>query len=132
MFTVSRHLSPASAKVWLSLLICALLLCGSQAVTVKAQSQALNAQIEGVVTDSTGGALPNATVKATNTDTGTERTVTTDGSGVYRIPLLPLGTYRVLAESNGFKKSIREALPCPPDRSPHSILNCNPAVSTKK
>jgi hypothetical protein len=75
-----------------------------------AQSQALNAQIEGVVTDSNGAALPNATVKATNVNTGTERTVTTDSSGVYRIPLLPLGTYRVLAEFTGFKKLLREGV----------------------
>jgi hypothetical protein len=38
-----------------------------------AQSQALNGQIEGVVTDSTGGAVPNATIVARNVETGTER-----------------------------------------------------------
>ena len=91
----------------------ALLLCFAALActfSAAAQSQASNGQIEGTVTDSNGGAIPNAAVKAANLDTGTERTVTTDSNGVYRIPLLPLGTYRVVAEFNGFKKSIREGI----------------------
>ncbi|MDQ3132790.1 MAG: carboxypeptidase-like regulatory domain-containing protein, partial [Acidobacteriota bacterium] len=54
-----------------------------------AQSQANNGQIEGVVTDANGGAIANATVTVRNIETGAERTVTSDESGVYRIPLLP-------------------------------------------
>ena len=91
----------------------ALLLCfAALALTISAtaQSQAINAQIEGVVTDSNGGAIPNASVKAVNTQTGIERTVASDESGVYRIPLLPLGTYRVTAEVNGFKKLVRDGI----------------------
>jgi hypothetical protein len=77
---------------------------------VKAQSQALNGQIEGVVADSNGGAVANATVTIRNIETGTERTVTTDGSGVYRVPLLPLGNYRITIEAANFKRYIREGV----------------------
>ncbi|HTK39134.1 MAG TPA: carboxypeptidase-like regulatory domain-containing protein, partial [Pyrinomonadaceae bacterium] len=77
---------------------------------VSAQSQALNGQIEGVVTDSNGAAVPNATVTGRNIGTGAERTVTTDDSGVYRLPLLPLGTYRVTVEAPNFKRLVREGI----------------------
>ena len=69
-----------------------------------AQSQAANGAIEGTVSDSSGGVLPGVTVTITNVDTGTERTVITNEKGLYRAPLLPLGTYKVVAELQGFKK----------------------------
>lgn len=75
-----------------------------------AQSQALNGQIEGVVTDQNGASVPNALVTAKNIETGAERKVTTDENGVYRMPLLPLGTYRVTVEVPGFKKYIQEGI----------------------
>lgn len=85
------------------------LLCVS-ASSIHAQSQALNGQIEGTVTDSGGAAIPDATINVTNIETGTERTLTTDESGTYRAPLLPLGTYRVTAEAGNFKRLIREGV----------------------
>ena len=69
-----------------------------------AQSQAANGTIEGTVTDSSGGVLPGATVTITNLDTGAERVVITNEKGLYRAPLLTLGTYKVVAELQGFKK----------------------------
>ena len=75
-----------------------------------AQSQAINGQIEGVVSDPNGAAIPSATVKVTNIETGTERTVNTDRDGVYRVPLLPLGTYRVTVEAANFKRLVREGI----------------------
>lgn len=60
------------------------------AVAVNAQSQALNGQIEGSISDQTGAAVSNAVVTVTNIETGANRTVTTDESGFYRFPLLAL------------------------------------------
>lgn len=77
---------------------------------IKAQSQALNGQIEGVVTDASGAAVPNAAIAIRNTQTGTERQIVSDASGVYRAPLLPLGTYRVTVEVPNFKKLVREGI----------------------
>ena len=68
-----------------------------------AQSQAINGTIEGVVRDTTGAALPGATVTVTNTETGARRVLTTGSDGGYRALLLPLGGYRVRAELTGFK-----------------------------
>jgi outer membrane receptor protein involved in Fe transport len=75
-----------------------------------AQSQALNGQIEGTVSDANGAVVPNASVTATNKETGTERKTTTDGSGTYKIPLLPLGSYRVTIEAANFKKLVRDGI----------------------
>jgi hypothetical protein len=69
-----------------------------------AQSQAANGSIEGTVVDASGGVLPGVTVTVTSTDTGSVRTVITNESGLYRAPILPLGTYKVTAELQGFKK----------------------------
>ena len=75
-----------------------------------AQSQALNGQIEGTISDQTGAAMPNAIITVTNIETGASRTVSTDESSVYRFPLLPLGTYRITAEAANFKKFVREGI----------------------
>ncbi len=75
-----------------------------------AQSQALNGQIEGTVLDQTNAAVPNAVITVTNIETGATRIVTTDESGVYHFPLLPLGTYRITAEAVNFKKLVREGI----------------------
>lgn len=79
-------------------------------LTSNGQSQAINGQIEGIVSDSNGAAVPNATVTVRNIGTGSERSVTTDTGGVYRVPLLPLGTYRVTIEAQGFKRYVQEGI----------------------
>ena len=78
-------------------------------VNVHAQSQALNGQIEGSITDQTGALVVEATVLATNVETGHQRNVFTE-TGFYRIPLLPLGTYRITAEAPHFRKLIRDGI----------------------
>ncbi|MEO7660715.1 MAG: TonB-dependent receptor [Pyrinomonadaceae bacterium] len=79
-------------------------------IQVNGQSQAVNGQIEGVVTDAAGSAVPSASVSVRNIDTGSERTLTTDASGVFRFPLLPLGNYRLTIEAANFKRLVREGI----------------------
>ena len=74
------------------------------------QSQALNGQIEGVVKDANGSSVPGASITIRNIETGAERAVTSDADGVYRAPLLPLGTYRITVEAPNFKKLIRDGI----------------------
>jgi hypothetical protein len=82
----------------------AILIClGAAAARVGAQAQAANGNIEGIVRDTTGAPLPGATVTVTNMDTGAARTSLTNGDGVYRAVLLPLGRYKMTAELQGFK-----------------------------
>ena len=84
--------------------IYSLLVCLALAAPAWAQSQAANGAIEGTISDSSGGVLPGVTITVTNIDTGASRTIITNDKGLYRAPLLPLGTYRVAAELQGFKK----------------------------
>jgi hypothetical protein len=74
------------------------------AASAGAQGQAINGTIEGTVADESGGVLPGVTVTLTNTDTGDTRVVVTNEQGIYRAPLLRLGTYRVVAELEGFRR----------------------------
>jgi hypothetical protein len=83
---------------------------GAAMLPAFAQSQALNGQIEGTVSDSNNAAVPNVVITITNLETGATRTANTDDSGVYRCPLLPLGTYRVTAQAANFKKLVREGI----------------------
>ena len=66
-------------------------------------AQVATGTILGNVTDSTGGAVPGATVTATNVDTQFSRDTTTDESGQYALRLLPLGNYKVDVTLTGFK-----------------------------
>jgi hypothetical protein len=59
-------------------------------------------QIQGTVRDPSGAAIPGAEVKATQTDTGAVRTVTTGVEGGYVITNLPIGPYRLDVTKAGF------------------------------
>ncbi len=59
--------------------------------------------ITGTVQDTSSAFVANADVQITNRDTRVlERTVRTDASGSFTIPLLPVGTYTVSVKSSGF------------------------------
>ena len=68
-----------------------------------AQAQLSTATLYGTVTDSTGAAVPGATVTITETDTQTIRTVKTSSDGSYRADFLPVGPYKVAVSAQGFK-----------------------------
>jgi carboxypeptidase family protein len=68
---------------------------------------AQNAQVTGVVKDSTGAVLPGATVTARHVETGFTRTAVTESAGEYRLPSLPPGPYSVSVEMQGFNGETR-------------------------
>ena len=78
------------------------------ASSARAQSDATSGTIEGVVSDTTGGVLPGATVRLSNAATGFVREVVTDEEGRYRGLALPLGTYTIAVEMSGFARGLRE------------------------
>jgi len=59
--------------------------------------------IAGTVSDSSGAVIPNATVQATSTSTGQQRTVVTAADGTYKFALLQPGAYQIRFSANGFK-----------------------------
>lgn len=60
-------------------------------------------QIGGTINDPSNAVLPGATVTVVNTATGLTRTVTSNASGNYSVPLLPPGNYSVTVTQQGFK-----------------------------
>jgi len=64
---------------------------------------ATTGKITGVVTDSSGAAVPNATVTVKSTALMTPRTMTTAADGAYLFDLLPPGTYEVNISAKGFR-----------------------------
>jgi hypothetical protein len=67
-------------------------------------AQSDTARITGSVQDSTGAAVPGATIILTDTDTGTIRKLTSDGAGSFSANALPVGHYTALASLTGFQK----------------------------
>jgi hypothetical protein len=71
---------------------------------------AVGGSISGTVKDLSGAVVPKAAVTATNTDTGVRRAVTTNGTGAYSFPSLPVGHYDVVIAAPGFKPYRRTSI----------------------
>ncbi|MBI4471696.1 MAG: carboxypeptidase regulatory-like domain-containing protein [Acidobacteria bacterium] len=71
-----------------------------------ALAQSGNASVGGFVQDATKAFIPGVTVTAENTQTGVVRSATTNESGIYNIPSLLPGTYKLSAELTGFRPHI--------------------------
>ncbi|HYP54164.1 MAG TPA: TonB-dependent receptor, partial [Pyrinomonadaceae bacterium] len=71
----------------------------------EASAQTVVGRISGTVTDATGAVVPGATVTVTNVATNLVRTAAADEDGFYTVTNLPVGTYVVAAESQGFKRA---------------------------
>jgi hypothetical protein len=67
------------------------------------QAQVSTGTIVGVVQDSSHAAVPNASVKLTNTATGNVRQATTNSVGEFNAPFMPLGDYSVTVTASGFQ-----------------------------
>jgi Carboxypeptidase regulatory-like domain/TonB dependent receptor len=79
-----------------------LVLAWGLALLPAAQAQATGGNLIGRVQDKSGGALPGVTVTATQKETGLSRNTVTESDGTYRLPSLPVGTYTVTVELNGY------------------------------
>jgi hypothetical protein len=69
-------------------------------------AQTFRGGISGVVTDGSGGAVPNTVVTATADDTGLVHTTTTSSAGDYGFQDLPLGSYTVSTKNAGFQSLV--------------------------
>ena len=92
------------SRAFSCLLVLLALLAGLAAL-----AQAPTGIITGTIADESGAVIPNATIVITNKDTGSARTVTANGEGLFSAPALPAGVYEVRVELPGFKALQREA-----------------------
>ena len=67
-------------------------------------AQVVTATLTGTVTDSSGGSVPGALVTATEMNSGVSRSTQTSAAGVYSLPFLSPGTYKVDINKEGFKQ----------------------------
>jgi len=77
-------------------------------LVVPSAAQKTTGDVEGTVTDASGGAVPRADVRAECTTTKLTRTATTSDAGNYRLAELPVCVYKVSVSAQGFKTSVRE------------------------
>src|SRR5690242_8691922 len=87
-------------------LICVLAMLLLSANAALGQAQANAADLQGVVKDSTGAVVPNATVTVRNPATNVSRTATTNDQGYYRVVAVPPGDYEITVEAPNFKKAV--------------------------
>src|SRR5438094_3628072 len=72
------------------------------------QAQELRGKITGRVTDPNGAAVAGATVKVRDIARSTTATFTTNADGLFDALYLLPGTYQVVIEASGFKKSLQD------------------------
>jgi hypothetical protein len=75
-----------------------------------AAAQVTTGTIAGRILDTEGGVLPGVTVTARQTETGLQRTTTSDAQGRYTIAALPPGGYELRADLAGFRPLIRSGV----------------------
>ena len=78
------------------------------AAAVPVRAQVAAGEMTGLVKDQAGAAVHGATVTVTDVNTNRQRVVTTSAKGVYSVPSLAPGDYRVDVELAGFR-SVRRA-----------------------
>ena len=91
----------AALTAWaaISVLVCASL-----------SAQGTSGFLNGQVVDASGGAMPGVTVTAANPATGESRVTTTTAGGVYQLIALPIGTYTLTYQLDGFKTLTRTGI----------------------
>ena len=76
-----------------------------------AHAQSATASMFGVVRDTTGASVAGATVTATETQTGLERTAQSDATGGYLFTNLPVGQYQLRVTASGFRAFVQKGIP---------------------
>jgi outer membrane receptor protein involved in Fe transport len=110
---------------WQALALLVLLLAGAR--TASAQQ----ASLTGRIADKSDAAIVGATVKVTNLDTGIVRQSQTNSEGIFNVPFLQPGNYRVTVEANGFKTASREGLKLDVNQAANIGMVLEPGVVTE-
>ena len=98
-----RHFKHQSALIFCFVLAVAL-------VPRAIAQQSTNAQITGIVTDSTGASVPGVSIKATNTATNVDFSTVSNEAGVYVLPQLVPGPYQITVSKEGFQTLVRSEI----------------------
>ncbi len=94
----------------ISLRIVGCMLAALAIVTPPSSAQESRGTLQGRVVDTSGAAVPGATVDVLNIATGVVSPTTTNEQGSYRVPFLNPGNYRVTVSLSGFGKFISDKI----------------------
>jgi hypothetical protein len=81
--------------------------------------QSTDATVSGIVVDASGHVITSADVEILNGATGVHYSSKTNGAGIYMVPILPPGQYRIQVSKAGFKTVIK----------PDIVLNVQSALA---
>src|SRR6266852_1792709 len=90
-------------RLFAPLAVLVLILCNP----LPSPAQTETATLSGRVSDPQGKNVPGAEVEITNVDTGIKTSTTTNDDGLYVIPNLRPGRYRVTIRKDGFKEIVK-------------------------
>jgi Carboxypeptidase regulatory-like domain len=115
----------AERKLWVAV-ICSLVFAACPSLYGQA-----NGSFSGTVSDKTGSVISGARVTITSEGTGLTRQVTTDGSGHYLVPLLPVANYTLRVDASGFQTVEQKDLRLQVDESREVNFTLAPASVTQ-
>src|SRR5580704_11248288 len=95
----------AKIKVGITLVLFAIAVVGSMPASAQT-----TAAITGRVTDASGGIVPGAKITVRDVERGTVWPAETNSDGIYDLPRLPIGTYEIKVEKQGFKAATRSSI----------------------
>ena len=75
-----------------------------------AYAQITTARLTGTVADSAGASVAGANVTVLDTATGLTRSVSTEATGTFSFPALPVGSYEVTVEKSGFETYVQRGI----------------------
>ena len=110
-------------------LILAVFACLLAALPLRAQEP--TGTIEGRVIDDSSAALPGAAITVTQVATGASRDAVSGDDGFFRVPLLPVGAYRVRVEVPQFAPAVREGVQVSVSETIRLTLQLRPASITE-
>src|SRR5262245_28984463 len=102
--------SPVRKTTRWRLLLSATALLSLMTLAASSAGQENRATIVGTVTDPQGNVLPHATIKASNLETNAATTTASNEAGLYTLPFLPVGKYRISVTANGLKTALRDGV----------------------
>jgi outer membrane receptor protein involved in Fe transport len=87
-----------------------LLLVVSFATSLTSAQNANTGEVKGIATDSSGAVVSDVTVTITNVQTGVNTVVKTNSVGIYDVPAVPVGLYKVSFSKAGFRNLVRQGI----------------------
>ncbi len=99
-------------------LVLALFACASLVFIAHSSAQSVYGSIFGTVSDTTGAAIPGATITVTDVAKGTVVSVTSNASGDYSVPHLIPDVYNMKVTMNGFKAFETKGITVQADTAP--------------